>query len=99
MIIVSVGYRHAPEHRFPTAAEDGFAAARWIATNTAELGGRPGPILVAGRSAGANMAAGTCQLARDRGGLQLAGQLLICPVPVCHFGRPSSPDYASGYFL
>ncbi|MCC8941869.1 alpha/beta hydrolase fold domain-containing protein, partial [Bradyrhizobium sp. Arg68] len=40
MIVVSVGYRHAPEHRFPAAAEDGYAAARWIAAHTAELGGR-----------------------------------------------------------
>jgi cation diffusion facilitator CzcD-associated flavoprotein CzcO len=44
MIIVSVGYRHAPEHRFPAAAEDGYAATRWIAAHADELGGRPGPV-------------------------------------------------------
>jgi acetyl esterase/lipase len=99
MIVVSVGYRHAPEHRFPAAAEDGYAATRWIAEHAAELGGRPGPVLVAGWSAGANIAAVTCQLARDRGGPQIAGQLLICPVTDCRFDRPSYTDNATGYFL
>jgi cation diffusion facilitator CzcD-associated flavoprotein CzcO/acetyl esterase/lipase len=99
MIVVSVGYRHAPEHRFPAAAEDGYAATRWIAEHTAELGGRPGPLLVAGWSAGANVAAVTCQLARDRGGPQIAGQLLVCPVTDCRFDRPSYTDNAVGYFL
>ncbi len=99
MIFVSVGYRHAPEHRFPTAAEDGYAATRWIAEHAAELGGMPGPVLVAGWSAGGNIAAVTCQLARDRGGPQIAGQLLICPVTDCIFDRPSYNDNATGYFL
>jgi cation diffusion facilitator CzcD-associated flavoprotein CzcO/acetyl esterase/lipase len=99
MIFVSVGYRHAPEHRFPTAVEDGYAATRWIAEHAAELGGTPGPILVAGWSAGGNIAAVTCQLARDRGGPQIAGQLLICPVTDCVFDRPSYIENATGYFL
>jgi cation diffusion facilitator CzcD-associated flavoprotein CzcO/acetyl esterase/lipase len=99
MIFVSVGYRHAPEHRFPTAAEDGYAATRWIAEHAAELGGRPGPILVAGWSAGGNIAAVTCQLARDRGGPAIAGQLLVCPVTDSNFDRPSYTENATGYFL
>ncbi|MBR0774180.1 alpha/beta hydrolase fold domain-containing protein [Bradyrhizobium diazoefficiens] len=99
MIFVSVGYRHAPEHRFPTAAEDGYAATRWIAEHAAELGGRPGPVLVAGWSAGGNIAAVTCQLARDRGGPQIAGQLLVCPVTDSSFDRPSYAENATGYFL
>ncbi|AWM02815.1 flavin-containing monooxygenase [Bradyrhizobium amphicarpaeae] len=99
MTFVSVGYRHAPEHRFPTAAEDGYAATRWIAEHATELGGRPGPVLVAGWSAGGNVAAVTCQLARDRGGPEIAGQLLICPVTDCSFDRPSYNDNAAGYFL
>ncbi|UPJ57039.1 alpha/beta hydrolase fold domain-containing protein [Bradyrhizobium sp. 192] len=99
MMFVSVGYRHAPEHRFPTAAEDGYAATRWIAEHAAELGGRAGPVLVAGWSAGGNIAAVTCQLARDRGGPEIAGQLLICPVTDCSFDRPSYNDNAAGYFL
>jgi cation diffusion facilitator CzcD-associated flavoprotein CzcO/acetyl esterase/lipase len=100
MIFVSVGYRHAPEHRFPTAAEDGYAATRWIAAHAAELGGQPGALLVAGWSAGGNIAAVTCQLARDRGGgPKIAGQLLVCPVTDCEFDRPSYNDNATGYFL
>jgi cation diffusion facilitator CzcD-associated flavoprotein CzcO/acetyl esterase/lipase len=99
MIFVSVGYRHAPEHRFPAAAEDGYAATRWIAEHAADLGGTPGSVLVAGWSAGGNIAAVTCQLARDRGGPQIAGQLLICPVTDCTFDRPSYTDNATGYFL
>ncbi|MDA9540298.1 steroid monooxygenase [Bradyrhizobium sp. CCBAU 21362] len=99
MMFVSVGYRHAPEHRFPTAAEDGYAATRWIAEHAAELGGKPGPVLVAGWSAGGNIAAVTCQLARDRGGPEIAGQLLVCPVTDCDFDRSSYNDNATGYFL
>ena len=99
MIIVSVGYRHAPEHRFPAAAEDGYAATHWIAEHATELGGRSGPVLVAGWSAGGNIAAVTCQLARDHGGPQIAGQLLVCPVTDCSFDRPSYTANAIGYFL
>jgi cation diffusion facilitator CzcD-associated flavoprotein CzcO/acetyl esterase/lipase len=99
MSFVSVGYRHAPEHRFPAAAEDGYAATRWIAEHAAELGGKPGPVMVAGWSAGGNIAAVTCQLARDRGGPQISGQLLVCPVTDCTFDRPSYNENATGYFL
>ncbi|SHL20937.1 Predicted flavoprotein CzcO associated with the cation diffusion facilitator CzcD [Bradyrhizobium lablabi] len=99
MSFVSVGYRHAPEHRFPAPAEDGYAATRWIAEHAAELGGKPGPVMVAGWSAGGNIAAVTCQLARDRGGPQIAGQLLVCPVTDCTFDRPSYNENATGYFL
>ena len=99
MIFVSVGYRHAPEHRFPAAAEDGYAATCWIAEHAADLGGKAGPVMVAGWSAGGNIAAVTCQLARDRGGAQISGQLLLCPVTDCTFDRPSYNDNAKGYFL
>jgi cation diffusion facilitator CzcD-associated flavoprotein CzcO/acetyl esterase/lipase len=99
MIFVSVDYRHAPEHRFPAAPEDGYAAAKWIAEHATELGGRPGPVLVAGWSAGANIAAVTCQLARDRGGPEIGGQLLVNPVTDCRFDRASYTDNATGYFL
>jgi cation diffusion facilitator CzcD-associated flavoprotein CzcO/acetyl esterase/lipase len=99
MIFVSVDYRHAPEHRFPAAAEDGYAATQWIAEHAGELGGRPGPVLVAGWSAGGNIAAVTCQLSRDRGGPEIAGQLLVCPVTDSAFDRSSYTENATGYFL
>ena len=84
---------------FRSAAEDGYAATRWIAEHATELGGRQGPVLVAGWSAGGNIAAVTCQLARDRGGPQIAGQLLVCPVTDCTYDRQSYNDNAAGYFL
>jgi cation diffusion facilitator CzcD-associated flavoprotein CzcO/acetyl esterase/lipase len=99
VLIVSVNYRHAPEARFPAAADDGLAAVRWVADHAAELGGRPGPIVVAGWSAGGNIAAVTCQLARDAGGPRIAGQLLLTPVTDCDFSRPSYVENADGYIL
>src|SRR6202011_1933319 len=99
MIFLSVGYRHAPEHRFPTAAEDSYAALRWITEHAAELGGRRGPLLVAAWRAGRSSATVTCQLARDRGAPQIAGKLLVCPVTDSTFDRPSYNENATGYFL
>jgi len=99
LIFISVDYRHAPDHRFPAAAEDGYAALRWIAQHASELGGTSGPLLVAGWSAGGNIAAVTCQLARDRGGPPIAGQLLVCPVTDSRFDRPSYEENAAGFFL
>jgi acetyl esterase/lipase len=99
MIFVSVGYRHAPEHRFPTAVEDGYAATRWVAEHAEELGGMSGRVLVGGWSAGGNIAAVTCQLASARGGPHIAGQLLVCPVTDCTFDRPSYNDNGTAYFL
>ena len=99
MIFVSVNYNHAPEQQFPVAAEDAYAATKWISEHASELGGAPGAVLVAGWSAGGNLAAVTCQLARDRGGPEIAGQLLVCPVTDCDFDRPSYAENAQGYFL
>lgn len=99
MIVVSVGYRHAPEDVFPAAAEDGYAATCWIAENAVQLGGQDVPVTVSGWSAGGNIAAVTCQLVRDRGGPQIAGQLLVCPVTDCDLERPSYAENAEGYYL
>jgi cation diffusion facilitator CzcD-associated flavoprotein CzcO/acetyl esterase/lipase len=98
-LIVSVNYRHAPEHRFPAAQEDGFAATQWIAEHAAELGGIPGQLAVAGWSAGANVAAVVCQKARDAGGPAILGQLLINPVTDGDMGRSSYEENADGYVL
>ena len=98
-IVVSVDYRMAPEHRFPAAAEDSYAALVWIAENAASLGGDANRIVVGGDSAGGNLAAVVSQLARDRSGPKIALQVLSCPVTDHDFKRPSYIDNATGYFL
>jgi len=98
-LIVSVNYRHAPEARFPAAADDGLAAVCWVAAHAAELGGMPGALAVAGWSAGANIAAVTCQQARDHGGPAISGQLLLAPVTDCGMSTPSYEANAEGYVL
>ena len=65
---MSVNYRHGPEDRFPAAADDAFAALQWVAAHATELGGIPGQLVVAGWSAGGNVAAVAAQRARDEGG-------------------------------
>src|SRR4051794_17447226 len=99
MVIVSVDYRHAPESRFPAAADDAFAALQWIAAHTTELGGVPGQLIVAGWSAGGNLAAVVAQTARDAGGPEIIGQLLVTPVTDCDMERPSYIENADGYVL
>jgi acetyl esterase len=79
-IVVSVDYRLAPEHRFPAALDDAWAATRWVAAHGAELGGDPGRLVLAGDSAGGNLATVVCMIARDRGGPPIAFQVLIYPV-------------------
>jgi len=98
-VIVSVNYRHAPEVRFPAAALDAFAAVQWADANAIELGGIPGQLSVAGWSAGANIAAVACQLARDAGGPHISGQMLICPVADSDMTRPSYQENGDGYIL
>jgi acetyl esterase/lipase len=77
-VVVSVDYRLAPAHRFPAAVEDSYAALSWSAAAAAELGAG-GPVGVMGESAGGNLSAVMCLLARDRGGPAISHQALIYP--------------------
>ncbi len=97
-IILSVDYRHAPEARFPAAADDAFAAVRWVAEHVASLGG-DGQLAVAGWSAGGNLAAVVCQTARDSGGPTISGQLLLTPVTDSDLTRGSYTENGEGYAL
>jgi acetyl esterase len=98
-IVVSVDYRLAPEHRYPAAFEDSYAATVWIGAHAAEIGGDPARLAVAGDSAGGNLAAAVALAARDRGGPELAAQLLIYPVTDFNFGTASYHDNREGYLL
>jgi acetyl esterase len=99
-IVASVDYRLAPEHKFPAGPNDCLAATRWLATHAVELGADPSRIMVAGDSAGGNMAAVTALRLRDEGGPNLCGQMLLYPVTDYHTpGTPSYAENAEGYGL
>ena len=95
--VFSVDYRLAPEHPFPAAVEDCFAATRYVAEHAAEL--RVHGIAVGGDSAGGNLAATVSLLARDAGGPRLAFQLLIYPATDQHCASASHERNAQGYLL
>jgi acetyl esterase len=99
-VVASVDYRLAPEDKFPAAIEDSLHATRWAAAHAAVLGANPARIVVAGDSAGANIAAVTALRVRDEGGPELCGQLLLYPVTDYHTpGTPSYEKNAEGYGL
>lgn len=97
--VVSVNYRHAPEHKFPLPVEDAYAATQWVASHAATLGVNPARLAVGGTSAGGAQAAVVAQMARDRRGPQVACQLLIVPVTDHNFETASYRDNADGYGL
>ncbi|MEJ2867707.1 alpha/beta hydrolase [Actinomycetospora sp. OC33-EN08] len=94
--VMLVDYRLAPEHRYPTAAEDAWAALRWVEAQTVELGV---PLVVAGDSAGGNLSAIVTQRAKAEGGPSLAAQVLVYPVTDADVDNASYTDPANQLML
>jgi acetyl esterase len=95
-VIVSVDYRMGPEHRFPAAVEDSFAALEWVHANAASIGADFERLGVHGDSAGANLAAVVALIARDKGAPKLRLQSLVYPVADFRMGTESYTTYATG---
>jgi acetyl esterase/lipase len=79
-VVASVEYRLAPEHPFPAPVEDCYAALKWLAAHSSELGVNKSRIAIGGASAGGGLAAGLALLTRDRAEVEVAFQLLIYPM-------------------
>lgn len=99
-IVVSVGYSLAPEAKFPTPIEEGYAALKWIEKNSVSFNANPKKIAVAGDSAGATAATAICMKARDHSGPTIALQILFYPATnPSNFDTPSHKKFDKGYFL
>jgi acetyl esterase len=99
-LVASVEYRLAPEHRFPAAVEDAYAATCWVAEHAPRWGVDRAKLALAGESAGGNLAAVVAALARDGGGPPLIFQALLSPVmDLRTLDTPSYRDNAEGYLL
>lgn len=97
-VVVSIDYRLAPEHPFPAAVDDVWAATRWVARNAGQLGADPDRLAVAGDSAGGNLAAVVAQLARDAA-IPLRFQLLWYPSTTFDTSLPSFAENAEAPIL
>jgi acetyl esterase len=98
-IVISVDYRLAPEHSFPTAAEDAYSAVKWVAENAHTFSGDSRRIAVAGDSAGGNLAAVVCLMAREQGSPTICFQALLYPCTDFSKDHLSKHHFAEGYFL
>ncbi|MDX1947150.1 MAG: alpha/beta hydrolase [Pirellulaceae bacterium] len=99
VIVVSVDYRLAPEHRFPAPLDDCYAALVWAAEHAAEIGGDPRRLAVGGDSAGGNLAAAVAIRARDERGPRVLLQVLIYPVTNYNFDSASYHQMSTGFGL
>jgi acetyl esterase len=97
--VISVDYRLAPEHKFPAAADDAWAATRWVVAHAGELGLDAGRLAVGGDSAGGNLAAVVALMARDAGAPAIKLQVLIYPVTDVMRETRSYEDFGEGYML
>ena len=98
-VVVSVEYRLAPEHKFPAAPEDCYAALQWVGANATAINGDSARIAIGGDSAGGNLTAVVAQMARDRGGVRPTYQLLVYPVTDHQYDTASYQENADDYLL
>lgn len=100
-LVVSVEYRLAPEHPFPAALEDTYAALEWVYEHIESMGGDPDRIALGGDSAGGNLTAGATLLSKDRNGPDAIHQLLVYPAVNTGevYEMESYEENADGYFL
>jgi acetyl esterase len=99
-IVISVDYRLAPKHKFPAAVEDAYCATQWVAENAKHIKGDPSRIAIGGASAGGNIAAGVCLMAKDRSGPSLVFQVLAYPpTNIATLDTASYRDFAWGHGL
>ena len=98
-LVVAVDYRLAPEHRYPAAVEDAYAATQWIVENSALIQADADRFAVCGDSAGGHLAAVVSLMARDRKGPRIDLQILIYPIADCRFDTPSYEENRDGYML
>lgn len=99
LIVISVDYRLAPEHKFPAAVDDAMGAAQWVADNAAALGVDAARLSVGGDSAGGNLAAVVALAARDGKGPAIAGQVLIYPATDFSMSHPSHSEPETSVLL
>lgn len=97
--VLLVGYRLAPEHRFPIPLQDTWDALLWANERKVELAGGDVPLVIAGDSAGANLAAVVARWSRERNSPKLAAQVLVYPVTDADFTRPSYHEPENQTFL
>lgn len=97
--VVSVDYRLSPETKYPGPLEDCIAATEWAAKNGPEHGFDGNRLVVAGDSAGGNLAAAVTLVAKERGSPSIAGQVLVYPAVDLTLGHPSITENGEGYFL
>lgn len=93
-VVVSVGYRQAPEHRFPAPHEDSYVATQYVMAHAADFGGIPGKVAVGGESAGGNLAGAVCLMARQRKGRMPIYQLNVYPIAGYDLNTPSYRENA-----
>lgn len=99
LIVISIDYRLAPEHKFPAAVDDAIAAVKWVASHAKELGVDASRVMVGGDSAGGNLAAVVALAARDGDGPKLAGQVLIYPATDFAMTHPSHREPETSILL